>query len=79
MGLHRRKVPQFPSPIASLNLLRERLQDNELAWIYLIAIAEASAEVDAILERKAGLTFMLFLATIGHMAAIVASAVICSG
>ena len=78
-GLHRRKVPQFPSPVASLNLLRERLQDNELAWIYLIAMAEASVEVDAILEWKARLTFALFLATIGHMAAIVASAAICSG
>lgn len=78
-GLHRRKVPQFPSPIASLSLLRERLQDNELAWIYLIAIAEASVEVDAILERKAKLTFALFLVTVGHLAAIVASAAICSG
>ena len=79
MGAPPAKIPQFPSPISSLNLLRERLQDNEPAWIYLIAIAESSAEVDAILERKASLTFMLFLATIGHMTAIVASVVICSG
>lgn len=78
-GLRRRKVPQFPSPVASLSLLRERLQDDELAWIYLIAIAEASVEVDAILERKARLTFALFLATVSHLAAIVASAAICSG
>lgn len=78
-SLWRLKVPQFPSPASSIALLEEGLDDNDLAWVYLRAIAEASAQVDSILERKATLTLVLFLATIGHMAAISASAVIWGG
>ena len=78
-SLWRLKVPQFPSPASSIALLEEGLDDNDLAWVYLRAIAEASAQVDSVLERKATLTLALFLATLGHMAAISASAVIWGG
>lgn len=78
-NLRRLKVPQFPSPASSIALLAHPLEDDELAWVYLVAIAEASAAVDSILARKATLTLLLFAATIGHVAAIVVSVVVCGG
>ncbi len=78
-SLWRLKVPQFPSPASSIALLEEGLDDDDLAWVYLRAIAEASTQVDSILERKATLTLVLFLTTIGHVAASVASAAVWGG
>jgi len=77
--LWRRETAQFPSPRASIALLkRELVSDDELAWIYLRVIAEASEQVEAIAERKASLTLWLFFATIGHLVATGASVVVCA-
>ena len=76
--LWRRETAQFPSAEASMELLLQAdVNDDQLAWIYLRAVAEASADVDAILARKATLTLWLFFTTIGHLGATVLSVVIC--
>ena len=75
----RLKIAQFPSPASIIALLGEHLSDEQVAWVLLHGIAEASHMIEPVLERKARLTLVLLVLTVSHSVAIAGSAAICAG
>ena len=71
-----RDVAQFPAPLTMAQFEGAGYNDDELAWAYVGSIAVAVEEASRINALKVRATYVMFILTVLHIAAVVASAAV---